>query len=107
MQDWTLPLLWTTWNMIFSVTFYSELHSAISFTIDVVFYQVKLLMYYNDQTTNLTLVDIKWDIQCIVIALCKPKQQVTLNITYSVVIDPIVSMLLDPHLTMYDSNRGA
>ena len=36
-----------TLNMIFSVTYYSELHVAIHFylTVDVLFYQVTMLMF--------------------------------------------------------------
>ena len=50
-------------NMIFSVTYYLDLHKATSMdSIDVMFYQVKLLMFYNVQTTNLTFVGKIWDI---------------------------------------------
>ena len=50
--------------MIFSVTYHLDLHSAkhIS-TIDVVFYQVKRLMFNTVQTTNVTFVGKMWDIQ--------------------------------------------
>ena len=42
---------------IFSATCCLDLHNAIFFfTIDVNFHQVKLLMFYNVQTTNLTFV---------------------------------------------------
>ena len=43
-------------NMLFSDTHYSELHSSISFTIDVIFYQVKFSLFYNVQISNLTFV---------------------------------------------------
>ena len=39
--------------MILSVTYNLEFYHAISsFTIDVMFYQVELLLFYNVQTTN-------------------------------------------------------
>ena len=41
--------------MIFSVTYYIDLHSVYLFIIDVISYQVKLLIFYNIQTTNLKL----------------------------------------------------
>lgn len=44
----------TTLNMIFSFNYYLDLHNAISFTTDVNFDEVKLLMFYNLQTKNLT-----------------------------------------------------
>ena len=37
----------TTLNMIFSVTYYLELHSAIFFYCSLIFYEVKLLLLYN------------------------------------------------------------
>jgi hypothetical protein len=40
--------------MIFSVTYSLEL--KIPFFIDVVFYQVKMLMFYSVQTTNSTMI---------------------------------------------------
>ena len=44
-------MLWrTTLNMIFSVTYYLDLHNAICF------YQVKLLVFYYVQTTNFIFV---------------------------------------------------
>ena len=47
----------TTLNMIFSNAYGLELHNAISFfTIDVILYQLKFLMSYNVQSTNLTFV---------------------------------------------------
>jgi hypothetical protein len=47
----------TTLNMIFNVTYYLDLHNAIIlFAIDVKFYQVKLLTFYNVPTTDLTFV---------------------------------------------------
>ena len=49
--------------MIFSATHYLELHNAISFSNDVTFYQVKLLMWINAQTISLTFVSEKGDIQ--------------------------------------------
>lgn len=54
----------TTLHMIFSVNYYMGLHNAIFIiiTIDIVLYQVKLLMLYNIQTTNFTRVD---KLQCI------------------------------------------
>jgi hypothetical protein len=48
--------------MIFSVTYYLELHNAILFTIDVAFYQVKLLLLHNVQTINLTFLG-KYELQ--------------------------------------------
>ena len=50
-------------NMLFSVTNNSELHMPISFTIIVLFYQVKMLTFYNVQTINLTFVGKTWDVQ--------------------------------------------
>ena len=44
----------TTLNKIFSVTYYLELHNAMLIIIDVFVHQVKLLLFYNVQTTNLT-----------------------------------------------------
>jgi hypothetical protein len=50
--------LLATINMILSVTYYLDLHDLKIFkTIDVIFYQVKLLMFYNVRTINLTFVD--------------------------------------------------
>ena len=43
--------------MIFSVTYYLNVHNAISLTIDVIFYKVKLLVFYNIKTINLTFFD--------------------------------------------------
>ena len=40
--------------MLFSVTYYLDLQNIFC-TIDVIFYQVKLLMIYNVQTTNLPI----------------------------------------------------
>ena len=46
--------------MIFSVTYCSELHvPKYIFIIDVLFYQVKMLMFYNVQTTNSIMVGKK------------------------------------------------
>ena len=45
-----------TLNIVFRIMDYLELHNDISFTIKVIYYQVKLLMFYNVQTTNLTFV---------------------------------------------------
>ena len=47
--------------MIFSVTSYLDLHNAIFFTIDVIFYQVKLLMFYIIQKIILTFL-LKYEI---------------------------------------------
>ena len=55
-------------------------------TIDVIFYQVKLLVFYNVQTTNLTFVGKIWEIQYIDIALHNSKYSVTLNTMVSVVL---------------------
>ena len=55
-------LVTTTVNMIFSVTHYLDLHNAIYFIIDVISYQVKLLMFYSVQTTNLIFVGVMQDI---------------------------------------------
>ena len=49
-SPWTLSV--TAPNMIFSVTYYLDLHGAIS----LYCYQVKLSMFYNVLTTNLTFV---------------------------------------------------
>ena len=49
-------MLDTTLKLMFSVTNYLKLHSAIYFTIDVLFHQVNWLMFYNIQTINLTFV---------------------------------------------------
>ena len=46
----------TTLNMIFSVTYYSDLRVPISFDYYCFFNQVKMLMFYSVQTTNLTMV---------------------------------------------------
>ena len=56
-----LTRVYTALNMVFSVTYYLELHNVIflMFTIDVIFYQVKMLMLYNDQTTKSTFVNVK------------------------------------------------
>ena len=40
--------------MIFSITYYSELHNALFLT--NFFFQVKMLLFYNVQITNLTFV---------------------------------------------------
>ena len=44
--------------MLFSVTYYLELHIPISFYywVKMVLYQVKMLMSYNVQTTNIAFV---------------------------------------------------
>ena len=47
----------TTLNMLFNVTYYLELHKVIYiyiYNVDVISYQVKLLMLCNVQTINLT-----------------------------------------------------
>jgi hypothetical protein len=45
----------TTQNMIFSVTYCSELHVPISFYYECIcFYQVKMLMLYSQESTNST-----------------------------------------------------
>ena len=45
--------------MIFSVTYYSYLHIPIFlFISNMLFYQVKMLVFYNVQTTNSTFVSI-------------------------------------------------
>ena len=43
------------------------------FTVDVISYQVKLLMFYNVQTINLTFVGQIWDIQYIDVVLRNSK----------------------------------
>jgi len=49
--------LTSTPNVIFSVTYYFDLQGAVSFfTIETIFYQVKLSMLYNVQITDLTFV---------------------------------------------------
>ena len=46
----SLPCLHPTpLNMIFSITYNLKLHISISFIINVNFYQVKMLMFYNVQ----------------------------------------------------------
>jgi hypothetical protein len=46
--------------MVFSVTYYSELHKAILFSKNVKTYQVKSFMWYNNtRTTYLIFVDQK------------------------------------------------
>ena len=47
-------------NMVFSVTYDWELHNIVK---NVIFYQVKMLMFYNVQTIKLTFVGKKWDIK--------------------------------------------
>ena len=49
--------------MIFNVTYYSELHIPIYFSINVIIYQVKMLMLYDVQTTNSTFVGKKIGVQ--------------------------------------------
>ena len=44
----------TTQNILFSITYYLDLHKAKSFTIDVLFSNIKVLMFYDVQTTSLT-----------------------------------------------------
>ena len=44
-----------TLNMTFSINYYLDLHNAISFHYCCNFLQVNLLMFYNVQTTNLTI----------------------------------------------------
>ena len=68
-MEWKTSHGVTILNMIFSVMYYLELHNTISFY--YWFYllfkkklaQVKLLMFYNVQPTNLTFVGKTWDIQ--------------------------------------------
>lgn len=50
--------------MIFSVTFYSEVHNAITcFTFSVGFYELQMLVFYNVyQTIKLTFVDKNRDL---------------------------------------------
>ena len=56
-MNWGVGELTTTLNVVFSVTYYLELQKLHIFTIDVIFfYQVKMLMLYNVQTTNSTFV---------------------------------------------------
>ena len=47
--------------MVFSVTYYLNLHNVD--VVDVILYKVKLLMFYNVQTTNLTFVRKIRDVQ--------------------------------------------
>ena len=49
-------------NMIFSVTYYSGMHGTINFYYWDFFYQVKLSIFYNVQTTNLTFVGKKYEL---------------------------------------------
>ena len=57
-----LPMLKTILDMIFDTTYYLELHTAISFSIfDAIFYQVKLLMFYNTQTIDSHLL-VKYEV---------------------------------------------
>ena len=48
---------------MFNVTYNFELQNTISFIINVFFYQVKMLLSYNDQTIDVTFVGKKGDIQ--------------------------------------------
>ena len=59
----------STLNVMFNVTYYLELHNAISLTTNMFLYHLKLLMFYHVQTTNLTFVDKPWDVQYMDIAL--------------------------------------
>ena len=52
-----------TLNIVFSVTYNMVLHNAISFFAIVMFYWVKVLMFYYVQTTNTIFVGQKWDIE--------------------------------------------
>ena len=44
-----------TLNIVFSTIYYLELHHAYIVVINVKIYQVKMLMFYNVQIANLTL----------------------------------------------------
>ena len=48
---------------MFNVTYNFELQNAILFIINVIFYQIRMLLSYNDQTTDVTFVGQKGDIQ--------------------------------------------
>ena len=56
-------MVMTTLYIVFGVTYYLELQNAKYFTINVIFYQVKMSMFCTIQTTNLIFVGQKWDIQ--------------------------------------------
>ena len=67
LSPWTIPAIHitplhvdraniTTSNMIFSVTCYLIYMVLYLFTIEICFYQVKLSMFYNVQTTTVTFV---------------------------------------------------
>ena len=53
--------------MVFGVTYYLELRGARSL------YQVKFLVFFNVQTTDLTIVGMMWDVHYLDIALCNSK----------------------------------
>ena len=63
----SLLQLITTLNMVFSVAYYLELHSAIYLLLLMsFFYQVNLLMFYDVQTTNLTWAGKIWELHVVV-----------------------------------------
>ena len=55
-----------TLNIVSSVTYFLGLRNVFLnflFIVDVILYQVKMLMFYNAQTINSTFNGKKWDIQ--------------------------------------------
>ena len=76
------PMKWTTLNTMFSITYCSDYTLLYLFTIDVMLYQVKMFMFYNVQTTFLTIVDKTWDIRKIDITL--RKSQIGSDTTYNI-----------------------
>ena len=57
-----------TLNIVFSVTYYLELHNVIYVIMCNLFYQVKMLMFYNVQITSVAFVGKQWDIQhCVIL----------------------------------------
>lgn len=73
--EWTILILYlvslATWNYTMIFIYIIKINAS--------FYQLKMLMFYNAQTTNLTFVGKQWDIKYIVRVLCNPKLVVTLN----------------------------
>ena len=76
------PMKWMTLNTMFNITYCSDSTLLYLFTIDVMLYQVKMLMLHNVQTTFLTIVDKTWDIRKIDITL--RKSQIGSDTTYNI-----------------------
>lgn len=49
----------TTLNMIFNVSYYSEIHNSEYFMINLKIYHIKMSIFYSAQTTNSTFVSKK------------------------------------------------